>query len=109
VAPPLLALMIRFVRITGWRGHEIRSLEHRQLEPGGILLQRAKGGKRELWEWTPSLILVRLQESNPGPTAYKASRKSQRTGSGLRTSGRIDRDRGRRTGTACGRPLRGEP
>ncbi|MET0164813.1 MAG: hypothetical protein ABW318_07410 [Vicinamibacterales bacterium] len=55
VAPTLLALMIRFVRITGWRGHEIRSLEHRQLEPGGILLQRAKGGKRELWEWTPEL------------------------------------------------------
>jgi site-specific recombinase XerD len=57
-APPLLALMIRFVRITGWRGAEIRSLEHRQLEPGGIRLQRAKGGKRELWEWTPELRAI---------------------------------------------------
>jgi hypothetical protein len=57
-APPLLALMIRFVRITGWRGHEIRALEHRQFEPAGIRLQRAKGGQRELWEWTPELRAI---------------------------------------------------
>lgn len=57
-APPLLALMIRFVRISGWRGHEIRSLEHRQVDPAGIRLQRAKGGQRELWEWTPELRAI---------------------------------------------------
>ena len=57
-ATPLLALMIRFNEITGFRSGEIRSIEHRHLEAGGIRFQRSKGGDREFWEWTSGLRAV---------------------------------------------------
>src|SRR5262245_40664339 len=54
-ATPLLALMIRFNEITGFRSGEIRSIEHKHLEAGGIRFKRSKGGDREFWEWTSGL------------------------------------------------------
>ena len=57
-ATPLLALMIRFNAITGFRGGEIRAIEHKHLEAGGIRFKRGKDGDREFWPWTPGLRAI---------------------------------------------------
>jgi integrase len=54
LAEPLYGLLMDAEDVTGWRITEMLSLQRDHLTAEGLVITR-KGGKRELWEWTPEL------------------------------------------------------
>jgi integrase len=68
LATPFLGLLMDAEGVTGWRITEILSLQRNPetLTAEGIVVRR-KGGKRELWEWTPELRRIIAEAENlPG-------------------------------------------
>lgn len=55
LAKALMGLLIDFEDITAWRINEILGLQRYRLTPDGILVKKSKGGKWEVWEWSPEL------------------------------------------------------
>lgn len=55
VATPLMALMIRFECICGWREGDMLRLSKAQFRHDGIKLKHGKRGKRQHWYWSPEL------------------------------------------------------
>lgn len=55
LAKALMGLLIDFEDITAWRINEILGLQRYRLTADGILIQKSKGGKWEVWQWSPEL------------------------------------------------------
>lgn len=73
MATPLMALMMDFEAITGWRVMDIVRLQRAQLTADGVRA-RHKRNKRSRWEWTPELRrIIAAAEKLPGATAFPAS------------------------------------
>jgi site-specific recombinase XerD len=73
----VLNLVIRFIRITGWRPKDIRELRTFQISDAGIRLRQSKRGKRQLWEWTDELraIIAEAAELRGVLRATKAAKR----------------------------------
>ena len=71
VSTPLMALLMRYERLTGWREGDVRQLSRPQLQAEGIKLKQGKRGRRQLWLWTPELREI-IAEAIARPEARKA-------------------------------------
>lgn len=86
-ATPLMALMMRYERLTGWREGDVRILGRPQLSAQGIRLKQGKRGKRQLWLWTPELREI-VTEAIARPEAKRGLAVfASRTGGPLTVSG----------------------
>jgi hypothetical protein len=66
-------LMLRHVRLVGWREGDTRLLHRFQLKADGIYLRQSKRGARQLWVWTPELRAL-IDEALARPEAERAKR-----------------------------------
>ena len=57
-ATPRMALMIRLVRIVGWREADIVKFSRKQCEADGVSLKQSKRGAKQIWAWTPELRAI---------------------------------------------------
>jgi hypothetical protein len=73
-ATPLMALMMRYERITGWREGDVRKLDRPQLRANGIKLKQSKRGKRQLWLWTDELRAI-IKEAQVMPRRRSSGRE----------------------------------
>lgn len=111
VATPLMALMMRYERLTGWREGDVRQLGRPQLTAPGIKLKQGKRGKRQLWLWTPELREI-ITEAIARPGAKRglavfASRKgSPLSVSGFQSMWQRTRARANRLLARCEIPLK---
>jgi integrase len=87
VATPLMALLMRYERLTGWREGDVRILGRPQLTAQGIRLKQGKRGRRQLWLWTPELREI-ISEAIARPEARRGMAVfASRTGGPLTVSG----------------------
>jgi site-specific recombinase XerD len=76
-ATGVLRLVIRFIRITGWRPKDVRQLTKFQISEEGIRLRQSKRGRRQLWAWSAELraIVAEADELRGALRVKKAAKK----------------------------------
>lgn len=78
LAAPLYGLLMDAEDVTGWRITEMLSLQIDHLTAEGIVITR-KGGKQELWEWTPTLRRIVAEAANlPGANIERFDLKTRK-------------------------------